>query len=114
MSLRKRIVAYYSLHNPQKLDASDFPDRLIAAYRKEKRLSQLVYEMCAKYGHAEYEWVVLGFENLDEAKRRDTATNNAVHQHVNDRADFDASRTPHSEATTLPTPSIVKKTRCAH
>ena len=113
MSLRDRVVAYYNIHNPTKLNTRDFPDRLIAAYRKEKRLGDLIAEMCAKYGHAESEWTLLHFEGLDETNGSLASTNNSVYEHIHGGANVERLRAPNSKPTLLPAPAVVESARCS-
>ena len=112
MKLRARIVSYYTKHNPSKLECSDFPDRLIAAYRREKRLCDLIREMCVKYGCTEEdEWILLDGTRLDEQKRRSFLTNPPVQDDRDGAAHVEHPRSPHGHATLLPTPTIEVRAR---
>ena len=108
--LRERIVAYYVKHNPEKLKRKNFPDMLIAAYRREKRLHDLLPELCEKYGQREEEWVLL--QGLPKRNRRSTAANKAVHDHCDGVANVEGSGTPDAQPSLLSTPAVVVEAGC--
>ena len=109
--LRERIVAFYSKHNPKKLEQKNFPDRLIAAFKREGRLGTLMAEMCAKYGYTEDEWVM-----LQSFPKRDTSvavSDQTVDDNINCTTNVKNTRSPHSQALLLSAPPVVVKTgRC--
>jgi len=109
--LRERIVTFYSKYNPKKLEQKKFPDRLIAAFKREGRLGTLMAEMCAKYGHAEDEWIVL--QSFPKSNTSIAASDQTVDDYIDRATNVEDAGSPHIQASLLSAPPVVVKTgRC--